>query len=61
LPLIIGIIAVMISFSQIFVAGKSYRKLIMVINGQLELNLVIDDVKGNVYEDLEDANVSIKN
>jgi hypothetical protein len=55
--LIIGIIAVLISFSQIFVAGK--------IAGNAgkwpaDIQNVIDDVHDNVIKNLEDANVSIK-
>ena len=55
--LIIGIIAVMISFSQFFVAGKIARHADKWPN---EINNIINDVKDNVLKDLEDANVSIK-
>jgi phosphate/sulfate permease len=55
--LIIGIIAVMISFSQFFVAGKIVRHADKWPN---EIHNVINDVKDNVLKDLEDANVSIK-
>jgi membrane-bound ClpP family serine protease len=57
--LIIGIIAVMISFSQVFVAGKIVQK---AHNDKWPSGVksVIDDVKDNVMKDLEDANVSIK-
>jgi hypothetical protein len=55
--LIIGIVAVMISFSQVFVIGKFARN-----SGKwpTEIHSVINDVKDNVLKDLEDANVSIK-
>ena len=58
--LIIGIIAVMISFSQIFVAGKIVQKAHNGDKWPTGIKSVIDDVKGNVMKDLEDANVSIK-
>jgi phosphate/sulfate permease len=55
--LIIGIIAVMISFSQFFVAGKIARH---ADKWPHEINNVINDVKDNVLKDLEDNNVNIK-
>jgi len=55
--LIIGIIATMISFSQIFVAGKIAQHA-----GKWpgDIQNVINDVQDNVMKNLEDANVSIK-
>jgi len=55
--LIIGIIASLISVSQIFVAGKLASGA-----GQWpkEIQNVINDVQENVIKDLEDNNVSIK-
>jgi phosphate/sulfate permease len=55
--LIIGIIAVMISFSQFFVAGKIARH---ADKWPHEINNVINDVKDNILKDLEDSNVNIK-
>ena len=55
--LIIGVIAVMISFSQFFVVGKMASHADKWPN---EIQNVINDVKDNVLKDLEDANVSIK-
>ena len=55
--LIIGIIAAMISVSQIFVAGK-------IAQGSdkwpTDIQNIINDVQDNVTKDLEDANISIK-
>ena len=58
--LIIGIIAVLISFSQVFVAGKIVQKAHNADKWPTGIKSVIDDVKDNVMKDLEDANVSIK-
>ena len=58
--LIIGIVAIMISFSQLFVAGKIVQKAHKNDKWPTEIQSVIDDVKGNVRKDLEDANISIK-
>ena len=55
--LIIGVIAVLISFSQIFVAGRIVNNAGRWPNG---IQNVIDDVQDNVMKNLEDANVSIK-
>jgi hypothetical protein len=55
--LIISIIAVIISLSQFFVAGKIARHADKWPN---EINNVINDVKDNVLKDLEDNNVNIK-
>ncbi len=55
--LIIGIVAVMISFSQFFVAGKIAKH---ADKWPSDIQSVIDDVKANVVKDLEDKNVSIK-
>ena len=55
--LIIAIIASMISFSQIFVAGKIAQKADKWPN---DIQNIINDVQDNVIKDLEDANVSIK-
>ncbi|HKK43441.1 MAG TPA: hypothetical protein VJ963_13585 [Bacteroidales bacterium] len=55
--LIIGIIAVLISVSQIFVAGKIASN-----SGKwpTDIQNVIDDVQDHVMKNIEDANVSIK-
>jgi hypothetical protein len=55
--LIIGIIASMISISQVFVAGKLMQKADSWPN---EIQNIINDVQENVIRDLEDANISIK-
>jgi len=55
--LIIGIIASLIAFSQIFVAGKIAQKADKWPN---EIQNVINDVQDNVIKDIEDANISIK-
>lgn len=55
--LIIGIIAVMISFSQIFVIGKIGSK---AEKWPKDIHSILDDVRSNVMKDLEDANVNIK-
>jgi phosphate/sulfate permease len=55
--LIIGIVAVMISFSQFFIIGK------VAMNSDKwsgDFKSAIEDVKKEVLKDLEDANVSIK-
>jgi hypothetical protein len=55
--LIIGIVASMISLSQLFVAGKIARR-----SDKWPSNIhnIINDVQDNVTKELEDANVSIK-
>jgi phosphate/sulfate permease len=55
--LIIGIVALMIAFSQFFFLGKiaKYKN-----KWPSEIQSVINDVKDNVMKDLEDANISIK-
>ena len=55
--LIIGIIAVMISFSQIFVIGKIRQK---ADKWPKDFSSIVDDFKSDVMKDLEDANVNIK-
>lgn len=55
--LIIGIVALMISFSQIFVIGKVAHKFDKFPSG---IENIINEVQDNVIKDLEDANVSIK-
>jgi hypothetical protein len=55
--LIIGIIASLISVSQIFVAGKLAST---AGKWPKEIQNVINDVQENVIKDLEDNNVSIK-
>ena len=55
--LIIGIIASMISISQVFVAGKIAQKAGGWPN---DLQNIINDVQENVIKDLEDQNISIK-
>jgi hypothetical protein len=56
--LIIAIVATLISFSQIFVAGKVTDKFKKDFGGEIEN--VINDVQENVLDQIEDANVSIK-
>jgi phosphate/sulfate permease len=58
--LIIGIIAMLISLSQLFVARKIVEKAHRSDKWPTEIQSVINDVKNNVVKDLEDANVSIK-
>ena len=58
--LIIGIIAVLISISQLFIAGKIVEKAHKADKWPTQIQSVINDVKDNVMKDLEDANVSIK-
>lgn len=55
--LIIGIVASMISLSQIFVAGKIARRADKWPNN---IHNIINDVQDNVTKELQDANVSIK-
>jgi hypothetical protein len=58
--LIIGIVAVMISISQIFLAGKIFDKAHKSGKWPNEIESVINEVKANIRKDLEDAKVSIK-
>jgi len=55
--LIIGIIATMISFSQIFITGKIFDK---ADKWPKQIENIVNDVQDNVMKELEDANVSIK-
>jgi hypothetical protein len=55
--LVIGIIAVMISFSQVFVGARLVRH---ADRWPRDIQSVIEDVKKDVVKDLKDANVSIK-
>ncbi|MGD0341151.1 MAG: hypothetical protein ABSA76_05535 [Bacteroidales bacterium] len=55
--LIIGIIAVMISFSQIFVAGRIARR---ADKWPQKIENIVNGVQENVVKDIQDANVSIK-
>jgi phosphate/sulfate permease len=55
--LIIGIIAMLISFSQVFVAGKIVKH---ADKWPSDLRDAIEDVRKDVLKDLKDANVSIK-
>ena len=55
--LIVGIIALMISFAQIFVIGKIAKHK---DKWPSDIQSVINDVKNDVMKDLEDANISIK-
>jgi hypothetical protein len=55
--LIIAIIASMISFSQIFVAGKIVNK---ADKWPLNIQNIVNDVQDNVNKDIDDAKVSIK-
>lgn len=56
--LVIGVVASIISLSQVFVAGKIADKAKNEWGGDFEN--IIKDVQENVLKDLEDANVSIK-
>lgn len=56
--LVIAVVASLISFSQVFVAGKIADKAKKDWGGNIEN--IINDVQENVVKDLEDANVSIK-
>jgi len=58
--LIIGIVATMISFSQVFVVGKIAQKADKWNKWPDVIEDVVMDVKKDVLEDLEDANISIK-
>jgi phosphate/sulfate permease len=55
--LIIAIIASLISFSQVFVAGKIFQN---ADKWPKEIENIVNDVQDNVIKDLEDANISIK-
>jgi hypothetical protein len=55
--LVLGIIAVMISFSQVFVVGKFAKN---TDKWPSDIKSAIEEVKTDVLKDLEDANVSIK-
>jgi predicted PurR-regulated permease PerM len=55
--LVIGIIAIMISFSQVFVAGRIARH---ADKWPSDIKSVIEDVKTDVLKDIENGNVSIK-
>jgi hypothetical protein len=55
--LIIAIIASLISFSQVFVAGKILQSTDKWPN---DIQNIINDVHDNVVKELEDANISIK-
>ncbi|MDY0097778.1 MAG: DUF4190 domain-containing protein [Bacteroidales bacterium] len=56
--LVIAVVASLISFSQIFVAGEIAKKAENKFSGEIET--VIRDIRENVLKDLEDASVSIK-
>jgi hypothetical protein len=55
--LIIGIVASLISVSQVFVAGKIAKN---AGNWPDEIQNIVKDVQNDVVKDLEDANISIK-
>jgi hypothetical protein len=55
--LIIAIVASMISFSQLFVAGKILDK---ADKWPHKIEKVVDNVQEDILRDLEDANISIK-
>ena len=55
--LIIAIIASLISFSQVFVAGKIFKD---ADKWPKSIENIVNDVQDNVMKDLEDANISIK-
>lgn len=56
--LIIGVVAIMISFSQVFVVSKIARK--AQDSWPSKLENVLNDVQDNVTRDFENANISIK-
>jgi hypothetical protein len=56
--LIIGIVASLISFSQIFIAGKIADKATGELPG--EIQNIIHDVRRDVLKDLEDSDISIR-
>lgn len=56
--LVIGIVATLISFSQIFVAGKLAKHAEDKFPGDLQN--IIRDVRQDVLKDLEDASISIR-
>ncbi|MCU0474187.1 MAG: hypothetical protein MUC93_12630 [Bacteroidales bacterium] len=55
--LIIGIVACLIAFSQIFVAGKIAQQ---ADKWPKQIENIVNDVQENVVKELENANVSIK-
>lgn len=55
--LIIGVIATMISFSQVFIAGKIANN---VDHWPNDIQKIVEEVQDNVIRDLEDNNVNIK-
>lgn len=55
--LIIGVIATMISFSQVFIAGKIANNVDKWPN---DIQKIVEEVQDNVIKDLEDNNVNIK-
>jgi lysylphosphatidylglycerol synthetase-like protein (DUF2156 family) len=55
--LVLGIIAVMISFSQVFVVGRFASQ---ADKWPSDIRSAIDDVRKDVLKDLDNANVSIK-
>jgi hypothetical protein len=55
--LVIAIVASMMSFSQLFIAGKIFHN---ADKWPGKIEKVVDEVKENVLKDLEDANISIK-
>lgn len=55
--LVIGVVAVLISFSQIFVAGRIASK---ADKWPGDIKSMIDEVKSDVENDLKDVNVNIK-
>lgn len=55
--LVIGILASLISFSQVFVAGKFAEK---ADKWPGKIEEIMNDVQDDVIKDLEDANISIK-
>lgn len=55
--LVIGVFAFILSFSQIFIAGKIASKAGEWPN---EIQNIIDDVQDNIVKEVEDGNVNIK-
>jgi hypothetical protein len=56
--LVIAVVASIISFSQLFVAGKIIEKAKRGFGGDIEN--IIRDVQKDILQDLEDAKISIK-
>lgn len=55
--LVIGVVATLISFSQIFVAGEIFRK---ADKWPGKIEEIVNEVQGDVLKDLEDAKIDIR-